>query len=115
MVGTADQVLVNLRMVIPAAGDVTVMSTSSAGENTADDEIRCSITTGTSLDAAYLQRWESGGAGTGRHAQIAGVRTFEVTPGVEDFNLVCNHLGAVGTDTNLEATVLSAIFTPAQG
>jgi hypothetical protein len=91
---------------------VTVFSTSALGDTVAGEETRCTITTGTALETGYLQRWESGGLDSGQHAQLSGVRTFDVAAGATaTYNLVCDHVGA--GSSNLESTIMSAIFTAA--
>lgn len=110
-VTAADEVVVSVTVTAPAAGQVTVFSTSALGDVIAGEETRCTITTGIALETGFLQRWESGGPNTGQHAQLSGVRTFAIASGgTVQYNLVCDHVGA-GT-SNLESTIMSAIFTP---
>lgn len=111
VVTAVPEVVVSLTMTAPVAGRVTVFSTSALGDAAVGEEGRCSITTGTALEAGtYLQRWESGGPNSGQHAQLSGVRTFDVAAGTTaTYNLVCDHVGA--GSTNMESTVMSAIFT----
>ena len=114
VVGTPDEVVVTAAVPAPVAGQVTVVSTTALGDTIAGNEVRCSITTGTAVETSYLQRWESGGPNSGQHASLSGVRTFDVAAGsTTNFNLVCNHIGAALETANLEATVITAMFTPA--
>lgn len=110
-IGTTDETVVSVNVAAPVAGQVTVMSTTALSDNVAGNEVRCSITTGATLDTDALQRWESGGPNTGQHASLAGVRTFDIEANATmTYNLVCDHVGA-GTAL-LSATYVSAIFTP---
>jgi hypothetical protein len=111
-VTTADEVVLSVTMTAPVAGRVTVFSTSALGDIAQGEETRCTITTGTTLETGYLQRWESGGTDDGQHAQLSGVRTLDIAAGATmTYNLVCDHVGP--GSSNLESTVMSAIFTAA--
>lgn len=115
IVGTDDEVVATVDMIVPVTGSVTVVSAANTSEPTADDEVRCSITTGDTLDTAWIQRWESGGAGDGQHGQLAGVRLFTpLNPGSYTFNLVCDHVGGGSADSRLEDMALVATFNPAE-
>jgi hypothetical protein len=106
------EVVVSLPVTAPVAGQVTVFSTTAVGDATANGTTSCYITTLETSDPGFLQRWNSPG-NPGRHAQLSGVRTFDIAAGATvDYNLVCKHGGA-GAFSNLESTVISAIFTPA--
>lgn len=97
----------------PTDGQITVFSTTTLGEDVAGEEMRCSITTGSTVEVPFLQRWESGGPNSGQHASLTGVRTFNVSAGtMAAYRLVCEHAGGAGSTGVLEATVVSAIFTP---
>ena len=110
-VTAVDEVVVSVTVTTPVAGQVTVFSTSALGDTVAGDETRCTITTGIALETGFLQRWESGGPNTGQHAQLSGVRTFDIAAGATvPYNLVCDHVGAGAT--SMESTIMSAIFTP---
>ncbi len=106
-----DEVVVGVGIVAPVDGQVTVVSTTNAAEAEANDRVLCSISTSGTLDGNHQQRWESPGA-SGQLAQLAGVRTFDVSAGeIWDFNLVCRHNGTSGT-SSVNDSVLTAIFTP---
>ena len=93
-------------------GQIIVMSTTALGDADAGEGVRCSITTGSTVEVPFLQRWETGGPNSGQHASPSGVRTFNVAAGASaNYRLVCEHAGGAGSIGNLEATVLSAIFT----
>jgi len=93
----------------PAAGTVIVNATAGAVEATAGDGVVCSITTGTTIDFAFAQIWESPGA-SGDFAQLAGTRGFEVTAGQTlTVNLVCRHFGTSGS-SEIGDSALTAIF-----
>ncbi len=110
-IDATDEVVVSVTVTAPTAGQVTVFSTSALGDTVAGEETRCTITTGTTLESGFLQRWESGGPNSGQHAQLSGVRTFSIAAATTTtYNLVCDHVGA--GSTNMESTILSAIFTP---
>jgi hypothetical protein len=107
-----DEVVVSVTVIAPVAGQVTVFSTSALGDTDAGEETRCTITLGTERETGFLQRWESGGPNSGQHAQLSGVRTFDIEAGATvPYNLVCDHFGP--GSTNMESTTMSAIFTPA--
>ena len=109
-VTAVDEVVLSVTVTPPVAGQVTVFSTTALGNIVAGEETRCTITTGTVLETGFLQRWESGGPNTGQHAQLSGVRTFTASAGAPvTYNLVCDHVGP--GSTNLESTIMSAIFT----
>lgn len=110
-----DQQVLSVTVVAPVDGELTVMSTISANEDFAGDEVRCSITEGSELNSNYLQRWESGGPNTGQHGQLSGVRTYTVSPGLHTINLVCDHVGPGSPNSDVEAGVMTAIFTPSAG
>ncbi len=115
VVGTDDEIVASVEMVVPATGSVTVVSSANTGEPTADDEVRCSITTGSAIEFGHVQRWESGGAGDGQHGQLAGVRLYSpLLAGTYTFNLVCDHAGAGSADSRLESIALVATFNPAE-
>lgn len=105
--------VVEVEVTAPVAGQVTVISTTNASDPDAGDGVRCSITTGTATDSAYLQQWESGGVGGGDTGQLAGTRTFDIAAGATTtYRLVCLKFGLFDGAT-VEDSVLTAIFTPA--
>jgi hypothetical protein len=105
-------VVVAVSVTAPVAGQVTVNSTTSAVEGTAGDDVRCSITTGTSIDVNFQQYWESAGF-PGIVSQLAGTRTFNIAADATGtYNLVCGHIGESGSSQVFDS-VLTAIFTPA--
>ena len=77
-VTSTDVVVVAVSVTAPVAGQVTVNSAAFAGEDTAGDGVRCSITAGSSIDVDYPQRWLSPGdpaflsqlAGRGRSTSL---------------------------------------------
>lgn len=99
----------------PAAGQVTVNSTTRAYEYTPGDEVACSIseaTTPPTLDDDHLQVWESAGD-DGDDGQLAGTRMFDIAADeVATYQLVCEHSGT-SANARLDDSVLTAIFTPA--
>jgi len=110
-VTSADEVVVSVAVAAPVAGQVTVNSTTRAGDDMGGDIVRCSIIaqqppTPILLDSGYQQEWTSPGNAV---SQIAGTRTFEIAV---TYSLVCDHFGASGS-SSLSDSVLTAIFTPA--
>lgn len=111
-VASGGAVVVSIIVTAPVAGQVTVNSTTDITENTAGDAVLCSITTGSVIDADYLQRWESAGQ-DGDSTQMAGSRVFDLAAGASaTYNLFCRHIDIVG-NSFLQDSVLTAIFTPA--
>jgi hypothetical protein len=105
-----DEVVRSVTLTAPVAGTVIVNSTATAFEGTAGDDVRCSITAGTTIDSAFNQQWASSGLGDGSVAQLAGTRGFDVTAGQTlTVNLVCAHGGTSGALTILDSA-LTAIF-----
>jgi len=109
VVTSTDEVVQMLTLTAPSGGVVIVNSTAHASELTAGHGARCSITTGTVLDADFLQQWESAGS-NGSEGQLAGTRGFPVTAGEFTANLVCDHFG--GGNTAIQDSALTAIFIP---
>jgi hypothetical protein len=106
---TTAAVVRSVSLTAPVAGTVIVNSTATAQEPDAGDRVLCSITTGTTLDFAFLQGWESPG-GSGELAQLAGTRGFDVTAGQAlTVNLVCVHAGTSGISI-VSDSALTAIF-----
>jgi hypothetical protein len=100
-----DEVVRSVSLTAPAAGTVIVNSTATAHAATAGDFVRCSITTGTTLDFGFLQLWVSPGF-PGENAQLAGTRGFDVTAGQTlTVNLVCD-----GDSSNILDSAMTAIF-----
>lgn len=111
-VTAVDEVVVSVTLTAPAAGQVTVWSTSATGNSVAGEETRCTITVGATLDTSVLQRWESGGPNSGQHAQLFGMRTYTVPAGAPvTYNLVCDNVGP--GQSSVESTIMTATFTPA--
>ncbi len=110
---STDEVVVSVAVTAPVAGQVTLHSTTNAIEATADDNVRCSITTDTAnVDFDYVQWWQSPGS-SGSQAQLAGTRTYDIAANTTvTYNLVCDHFGSNG-GSNVAASVLTAVFTPA--
>jgi len=107
-VTTTDEVVRSVSLTAPVAGTVIVNSTTRAAEGTGGDVVRCSITSGTTLDFAFLQQWASPGA-PGFQSQLAGTRGFDVTAGQTlTVNLVCDHMGTGSSD--ISDSALTAIF-----
>ena len=108
IVTTVDEVVRSVTLTAPVAGTVIVNSTATVVEETGGDAVRCSITTGTTRDFAFLQQWTSSGIGNGFYTQLAGTRGFDVTAGQTlTVNLVCD--GTSGFSTILDSA-LTAIF-----
>jgi len=110
-VTATDEVVRSVSLTAPVAGTVIVNSTANAFESTVGDDVRCSITTGTTIDFAFNQIWRSAGsASAGSVAQLAGTRGFDVTAGQTlTVNLVCDHAGTSGSST-ISDSALTAIF-----
>jgi hypothetical protein len=106
---TSAEVVRSVSLTVPAEGVVIVNSTATALDGDVGDTMNCSITTGTDLDHEFNQLWQSGGAGGGASAQLAGTRGFDVGP-TRNFtvNLVCDALG----DGFILDSSLTAIFIP---
>lgn len=96
-------------IIAPAVGRVLASSTASIFDFNPNGITSCSLTTGTVVDNAYDQGFESGN-GSARLSQIAGFRVFDVSAGEElGINLVCSHIGvnsALLTDVVMTATFL---------
>ena len=110
IVTPTDEVVRSVTLQVPTDGVVIVNSTASPVEPTAGDIVRCSITTGTTTDDAFVQRWESAGA-AGDISQMAGTRGFDVTAGEFTANLVCDHSGTSGSSF-IDDSAMTAIFIP---
>ena len=107
----SDEVIVSVSLTAPVAGNVTVISTTSARETVPDEFVTCSITEGSTLDTDFNQRFRTPGT-PGGDSQLAGVRVYDVTDGeAVTYNLVCKNLD--GGTSSLFDSVLGAIFTPA--
>lgn len=110
----ADETVVSVSVVAPVAGHVTVTSTATGLENTASDVVRCSITSGTTLDPDHQQIFLDAGT-TLAAGQLAGTRRFDIAAGATGtYNLVCNTINSsISSNAGVENSVLTAIFTPA--
>ena len=75
---------------VPVDGIVVVSSSATADASVQQDQVRCTLTTGTVLDSDFLQQWMSGGLNDSTRGALAGVRGFNVTAGVLTVNLVCD-------------------------
>jgi hypothetical protein len=94
----------------PVSGTVIVNSTAFVSEPTAGEGVRCSITTGTSIDSSFEQVWASPGS-SGTLAQLAGTRGLSVTAGqILTVNLVCDHIGEPSATSTVFDSALTAIF-----
>jgi hypothetical protein len=112
VISDSDTSVVSVSLTAPAAGNVTVMSTTTVREDTADQYVACSISAGTAFDTDFIQRWESPGS-AGSDSQLAGTRVFDVTAGqAVTYGLVCKNLSAGGSSNVFDPTI-AAIFTPA--
>ena len=113
---SAAEAVVEVEMNAPAAGQVTVNSSTSAVEQEPGDEVRCSINVkaGTpAVDTDYRQWWESSGVADGGYGQLAGTRVFAIgAASTVTYQLVCEPFG-VGVNPQVFDSVLTAIFTPA--
>jgi hypothetical protein len=108
VVTVTNEVVRSVSLTVPVAGTVIVNSTANAEDSNEGDDVWCSITTGTTVDVAFLQQWESAGF-DGSLAQLAGTRGFDVTAGQAlTVNLVCRHFGS-GSSIILDSA-LTAIF-----
>jgi hypothetical protein len=108
VVTVTNEVVRSVSLTVPVAGTVIVNSTANAEDSNAGDDVWCSITTGTTVDVAFLQQWESAGF-DGSLAQLAGTRGFDVTAGQAlTVNLVCRHFG--GGSSIILDSALTAIF-----
>jgi hypothetical protein len=112
LVVSTDTVVRQVDLTAPVAGTVIVTSTATGLEFDAGNQLGCSITTGTTLDHAFLQRWESGGSMSGALGQLAGTRGFDVTAGQTlTVNMVCARVFPEGSST-IQDSALTAIFIP---
>lgn len=122
-VGDGETVVATVTMTPAVAGQITA---NSATNVTTGDYISgapapfaptlCSITTGTTIDTDYEQVFVPDNTSSLDFAtgQLSGTRTIDVAAGVPvSVNLVCQHVGAFFTRTDLDDIALTAIFTPA--
>lgn len=93
----------------PVAGKVTVVVSAIASLGNADtDHVRCTITTGTFVDAPLIV---ASPMTTGATPGVAGVRVFEVAAGSStEFKLLCIEISG---EKSMAARAMTAIFTPA--
>lgn len=109
---SVDQVVRSVSLMPPADGTVVVTSSADLWRRSGSPGARCSITTGTSLDFAFLQISAVPDVpGTvNDFATIAGTRGFPVSEGVLfTANLVCDEYAQ---DVDLEDSAMTAIFAP---
>lgn len=112
-VGTTAQTIASLAMEAPADGNVTVNMTANIVDANAGQATRCSITTGSTLEAGvHRMIWESPGD-DGDRSNISSTRMLAVSAGDVTINLVCDH--EPGGTSEVTQTVMTAIFTPAAG
>jgi hypothetical protein len=109
-VTSVDEVVRSVSLTAPSSGVVIVNSTATALESIEGEDVRCSITTGTIVDSAFLQLWSSPGP-SGNAMQMAGTRGFDVAAGPFTANLVCDHVGG-SPDATILDSALTAIFIP---
>ena len=97
----------------PSGGTVIVNSVGSVSEDNAGEGVLCSITTGTTIDAAHVQLWSSGGLGGNDMSMFAGTRGFTVD-GKSKFtaNLVCVNGGLIEGSSTIRDSEMTAIFIP---
>lgn len=108
-VTTTEEVMRSVSLTAPAAGTVIVNSTATGEQDVAGDGVRCSITTGTTIDFAFLQVWQTPANGFAM-SQLSGTRGFDVTAGQTlTVNLVCQHVGS-DSSTFIGDSALTAIF-----
>jgi hypothetical protein len=108
-----EKVMLTLDIDAPDDGTVIANSTVSVDEDTEGVQVLCSITSGITFDASFVQKWESGGVGDGKVGQLAGTRAFEVVAGQQlTVNLVCLHQHFSDGGSFLDGLTLTAIFIP---
>jgi hypothetical protein len=105
-----EQVVRSVTLTAPVPGTVIVNSTAFVSEETAGDQVVCSITTGTIIDTAFTQAWKSAGA-SANFSQLAGTRGFDVDAGQTlTVNLVCHHGFGTSGSSVINDSALTAIF-----
>jgi hypothetical protein len=107
----ADEIVRSVSIMPPANGKVIVTSSAYTWASAAGDMIvRCSITTGSTVDATMMQYANIPDATLGASDVIAGTRGFDVTKGnLLTVNLVCD---AFEGSAVLSNSALTAIFAP---
>jgi hypothetical protein len=97
----------------PTSGTMVVNYSASVYEDTQGDLVRCSLTTGTSVNTDYDQVFESSGVAGGRYGALAGTIGFNVaSSGHVSVNLVCQHFGTPDGTTEVMDSTMTATFTP---
>jgi hypothetical protein len=90
---TTDTIVRSISVTAPDAGYVVVNAALYAnGTSSGRDMMRCSITTGTSLDYSHLMIGDDHGDTTTAwsYFMLAGTRGFSQSAGTTTYNLVCN-------------------------
>ncbi|MFT6290399.1 MAG: hypothetical protein ACJAR2_000987 [Ilumatobacter sp.] len=112
VVTPTDAVVRSVTVTAPVSGTVIVNSSNSVIESLAGDQLRCSITMGSTVNYSALQVWASSGTDAGGLGQMSGTRGFDIAAGAAVmYNLVCVHTGSSGSST-VEDSSLTATFTP---
>jgi len=121
--GDVPTVIAKVSMTPTVAGQITANSVTNvatgdfiSGAPTPFAPTTCSITTGTVIDAAYTQVFtpDNTSSFASPSGLLSGTRTVDVAAGVPvSVNLICQHVSALYTRTDLTDSVLTAIFTPA--
>jgi len=110
-----DTVVRSVSLSAPSAGVVIVTASGYAWfQGTGHDSLRCSITTGTSLDFSYLIHTNDHGSTLTINdpAQFASTRGYNVSAGSHTYRLVCDApLGTLAVDD----TNINALFIPTAG
>ena len=112
VLGTADEVVQSVSIMPPANGKVIVSSSAYTWTTAAvsDVIVRCSITTGNTVDTSAMQYANMPGAEFGESEVLAGTRGFDVTKGnLLTVNLVCDAFQGSAAVNN---SSLTAIFAP---
>lgn len=108
-----DEVVRSVSIMPPANGTVIVSSSAyvwATAAGPSDVIVRCSITTGTTVEGAFMQYSNMPNALLGESDQIAGTRGFAVTKGnLLTVNLVCDAFQGAANAAN---SSLTAIFAP---
>lgn len=116
-VADTPEIVVEMGIVAPVAGQVVVNSAASATEGSTNQGVDCSISGQglpiPELDDDYVQSWTTGGGGNAT-GQLSGTRVFDVSVGQTlPIELICVHTGPPGGSSALRDIVLTAVFTPA--
>lgn len=105
------QTITSLDIDAPAAGNVVVDVSANIVDANTGEATRCSITTGTTLEAGvHRMIWESPGS-NGDRSNISSTRMIPVPVGTTTVNFVCDH--EPGGTSEVTQTVMTAVYTPA--